>query len=116
MSLQTACELLKDIDAVEREGDRGKVTKSFLRKVVELIEKCDTKEEFLLSVAYMVARNKKYDEDDLVKFYRRLKEQIKKLGEDNWKKELREIMQNTIKLYYVKAENLFEEDLLCKTK
>lgn len=109
------CELLKDIDAVKGEGDRGKVTKSFLRKVVELIEKYKTKEEFLLSVAYMVARNKKYDDDDLVKFYRRLKEQIKELGE-NWQKELREIMQKTVKLYYVKAENLFEEDLLCTTK
>ncbi len=114
MSLQIACELLKDIETTDRE-EKGRVTKTFLRKVVELVDRYDNKEEFLLSVAYMVARNKKYDDDDLVKFYRRLKEQIKRLG-DNWKKELRKIMQNVVKLYYVKAENLFEEDLLCTTK
>ena len=115
MSLQIACELLKDIEATDRE-EKGRVTKTFLRKVLELVDRYDSKEEFLLSLAYMVARNKKYDEDDLVKFYRRLKEQIKKLDKDNWKKELGEIMQNTVKLYYIKAENLFEEDLLCTTK
>jgi alanyl-tRNA synthetase len=114
VSLQAACELLKDIDTTDKE-EKGRVTKSFLRKVLELVSKYDSKEEFLLSLAYMVARNKKYDEDDLVKFYRRLKEQIKELSDD-WKKELGEIMQNAVKLYYVKAENLFEEDLLCTTK
>ena len=114
MSLQIACKLLKDIETTDGE-EKGRVTKSFLRKVLELVDRYDNKEEFLLSVAYIVARNKKYDEDDLVKFYRRLKEQIKMLGDD-WKKELREIMQKVVKLYYVKAKNLFEEDLLCTTK
>ena len=114
MSLQTACELLKDIEITDRE-EKGRVTKTFLRKVLELVDKYDSKEEFLLSLAYMVARNKKYDEDDLVKFYRRLKDQIKGLDE-NWKDELRKIMQNVVKLYYIKVENLFEGDLLCTTK
>ncbi|RLI78839.1 hypothetical protein DRP05_05960 [Archaeoglobales archaeon] len=114
MSLQIACELLKDIETIDKE-EKGRVTKTFLRKVLELVDRYDSKEEFLLSLAYMVARNKKYDEDDLVKFYRRLKDQIKRL-DGNWKDELRKIMQNVVKLYYIKAENLFEEDLLCTTK
>jgi len=115
MSLQIACKLLEDIGVTDREEEKGRVTKTFLRKVLELVGRYDSKEEFLLSLAYMVARNKKYDEDDLVKFYHRLKDQIKELGDD-WKKKLGEIMQNVVKLYYIKAENLFEEDLLCTTK
>jgi len=116
MSLQIACELLKDVETVrEEKEEKGRVTKTFLRKVLELVDKYDSKEEFLLSLAYMVARNKKYDEDDLVKFYRRLKDQIKRLGE-NWKDDLKKIMQSVVKLYYIKAEGLFEEDLLCTTE
>lgn len=115
MNLQIACELLKDIEVTDKE-EKGRVTKTFLRKVLELVNKHDSKKEFLLSLAYMVARNKKHDEDDLVKFYRRLKEQIKGLGDDNWQRELEKIMQSVIKVYYVKSENLFEEDLLCTTE
>jgi hypothetical protein len=115
MSLEIACNILKDIDITDRE-EKGRVTKSFLRKVLEFTDKYSSKEEFLLSVAYMVARNKKYDEDDLVKFYRRLKEEVRKLDDHGWRDELKQIMQNVVKLYYIKAENLFEEDILCMTK
>lgn len=116
MSLEIACSLLKDIDASLEREERGKVTKSFLRKVAEMINEYRSKEEFLLSVAYMVARNKKHDRDDLVTFYNRLIKEIKKLDDESWKKELAQIMENVVKLYYVKAENLLEEDLICTTK
>jgi len=111
-----ACRLLEDIEPVEIEYEKGKVTKSFLRKVLELVDKYETKEEYILSIAYMVARNKKYEEDDIVTFYRRLKNLIKEL-DDDWKNKLKEIMQNVVKLYYVKLDtatrDLLEEGVIC---
>lgn len=114
-NLESACKLLEGIEVVKGEDERkkdeeGKVTKSFLRKVFEFLDEVESKEEFIISVGYMVARKKKKEESiketDATKFFRSLKECVEK-KEGDWEKiksELRDIMEYTIKIYTIKAE------------
>jgi len=114
MSLEEACKMLEGIKPIKDESssEKGAVTKSFLRKVFELIESSKTKDEFLLSVAYMVARNKKFDDDDIVKFYIRLKNFVNELSGDNWKNAVRDLMKLVIQIYYIRASGV---DEVCTT-
>lgn len=124
--LDSACKLLEGIEVVKDEDEReGKVTKTFLRKVFEFLDEVESKEEFIISVGYMVARRKKKretgkkekeetKETDAIKFFKSLKECVEK-KEGDWEKiknELRDIMEYTIKIYTIKAE--LGEDLCTK--
>jgi hypothetical protein len=107
-----ACELLKGIPIAkdEKEEKEGKVTKSFLRKVYELLYEAEGKEDYILSVGYMVARRKSHNS---VEFYKRLKNIVNSLSGD-WNKvreDLRGILEQVIKIGYIRAE--LGEDL-CK--
>jgi len=105
-----ACELLKDITVVKEEKE-GEVTKSFLRKVYELLEEAEGKEEYIISVGYMVARRKS---KNTVEFFIRLRGTVEKLQGD-WSKireELKSLLEHAIKIYYIKAE--IGEDLCMK--
>lgn len=110
IKLEEACKLLKEIEVVkdEREEKEGRVTKTFLRKVFELLEEADSKEEYIVSVGYMVARRRKEDkkEDDTLKFFRRLKGLVE-TKQGDWSKvrgELKGVLEYTIKLYHIKAD------------
>ncbi|MFN3384498.1 MAG: hypothetical protein ACK401_06340 [Archaeoglobaceae archaeon] len=117
-ALDISCKLLRDIEVLRDEDERrkaekeGKVTKSFLRKVFELLDEVGSKEEFIISVGYMVARRKeekkeKEDrESDAKKFFRNLREFVER-KEGSWERirdELRSVMEYTIKIYTIKAD------------
>ena len=100
--VEVACKLLKGIKAVKGE-ESGMVTRSFLRKTLELIEESEGKNEYLVSVGYMVARNKG---DDTVTFFKRLKVEVEKIQKD-WKvakEELKKLLEYVIKIHYVRSE------------
>jgi len=98
-AVEKACELLKDIEISEDEGkEREKVTKSFLRKTLELLDKSDTKEEYLIDVGYMVARR---GGEDPKNFYKRLRTIVNELGDD-WRNELKKILEYAVKISYIK--------------
>lgn len=112
-SFENACMLLKNIETVEGE-EKDKVTKSFLRKVFELLDESESKEEYLISVGYMVARKEAKRGSDVVVFFERLRDIVKGMQKD-WndaRKELKKLLEYTIKLYYIKAE--MGEDLCTK--
>lgn len=96
-AVEKACELLKDIEISEDE-EREKVTKSFLRKTLELLDKSDTKEEYLIDVGYMVARR---GGEDPKNFYKRLRTIVNELGDD-WRNELKKILECAVKISYIK--------------
>jgi len=104
-----ACELLKDIPIAkeEKEGEKeGEVTKSFLRKVYELLYEAEGKEDYMLSVGYMVARRKSPNSNNSVEFYKRLKSIVNSLSGD-WNKvreDLRGMLEQVIKIGYIRAE------------
>ncbi|MEM0203758.1 MAG: hypothetical protein QXO16_07050 [Archaeoglobaceae archaeon] len=105
--VESACKLLDGIEAVKGE-EEGKVTRSFLRKVFELLDEVDSKEEFIISVGYIVARRKG---GDLIKFFRALRDCVEK-EEGEWNKvreKLKDVLENTIKIYTIRAE--LREDL-----
>ncbi len=104
-----ACELLKDLPVVKEEKE-GEVTKSFLRKVYELLNEAEGKEDYIISVGYMVARRKGRNS---IVFFKRLENTVNSLSGD-WDKireDLRGVLEQAIKIYYIKAE-LGEE--VCK--
>jgi len=100
-----ACELLKDIP-IAKEEKEGEVTKSFLRKVYELLYEAEGKEDYILSVGYMVARRKSRNSSNSVEFYKRLKNVVNSLSGD-WNKvreDLRGMLEQVIKIGYIRAE------------
>ncbi len=100
--VELACRLLDGIEVVKGE-ESGKVTRTFLRKALELIEESEGKDEYIMSVGYMVARNKG---DDTVTFFKRLREEVEKIQSD-WKdakEELKKLLEYVIKVYYVRSE------------
>jgi hypothetical protein len=101
-----ACELLKGIPIAkdEKEEKEGKVTKSFLRKVYELLYEAEGKEDYILSVGYRVAIRK--SRNYYVEFYKRLKNIVNSLSGD-WNKvreDLRGMLEQVIKIAYIQAE------------
>jgi len=129
--LDMACKLLENIEIVkdeeeehkEKEDEEGKVTKTFLRNVYRLLDEVDEREEYIISVGYIVSRKveklkeekkKQLDNIDVVKFFKELKELTNKI-EGEWfvvREELRSILERAIKIYYIKAAKLGEE--VCK--
>ncbi len=115
--IESACKLLQDIEVVERE-EEGRVTRTFLRKVLELLDEVESREEFIVSIGYIVARKKgKEDvkkEKDVIKFFKNLRNCVKE-KEGGWseiRNELKDILEYAIKIYMIKAE--LGEDLCTK--
>lgn len=101
-AVEEACRLLDGIDTVKGEIE-GKVTRTFLRKVLEILDEAGNAEEYLISVAYIVARKKG---EDNKKFLDRLRKLLDKTSKDwdNAKKDLKKVLEYTIKIYQIRAE------------
>lgn len=113
-----ACELLKGITCLKEErDDKNRVTKSFLRKIFEVAQKEETREGFLLHVGYTVAKREADPNSEILRFLQNLRNKVSKFDEKSWKEKTLELLEATIKLYYVKADENTRQlgDEICKT-
>ncbi len=100
---EKALEMWEEIPAKENGSERD-VTKTFLRKILNLATGREY-EEFKLRLAYHVARNSK-DEDDVIKFYRKLVDLAEKVPINKDMNKLRNFIEYLIMSHIAKAKKM----------
>lgn len=101
---EKALEMWREIPAKEK-GSEGDVTKTFLRKILNLATVREY-EEFKLRLAYHVARNSKARADDVIKFYRKLVGLAENAPIDKDMNKLRNFIEYLIMSHIAKAKEM----------